>query len=167
MFNGPRAGINFNDGFGGGTNVTNNVRRNTQFLALLFKLACGTDGLTLRCLQLIYNQCRESGDCATTAFCASSFRRVSHCARSFLCPPFADEAHCGAGDHGAMNAWDRTAYISDVKYGAPSYEAQMNSVDHNFIIANVRVFWNQQAACVPPPQAIGPLFVPRFRCRFS
>ena len=35
-----------------------------------------------------------------------------------------------------MNAWDRTAYISDVKYGKPSYEAQMNSVDHNFIIAN-------------------------------
>ena len=62
-----------NDGFGGGTNVTNN---------------------------LIYNQCRESGD------------------------------------HGAMNAWDRTAYISDVKYGAPSYEAQMNSVNNNFIIAN-------------------------------
>jgi hypothetical protein len=35
VFNGPRAGINFNDGFGGGTNVTSN---------------------------LIYNQCRESGD---------------------------------------------------------------------------------------------------------
>ena len=72
-FNAPRAGINFNDGFGGGTNVTRN---------------------------LIYNQCRESGD------------------------------------HGAMNAWDRTAYISDVKYGTPSYEAQMNSVNNNFIIAN-------------------------------
>ena len=35
-----------------------------------------------------------------------------------------------------MNAWDRTAYISDVKYGTPSYEAQMNSVNNNFIIAN-------------------------------
>eukprot|EP01043_Picozoa_sp_COSAG02_P002412 COSAG02_NODE_55_length_43887_cov_30.660364_33_plen_712_part_00 len=35
MFNAPRAGINFNDGFGGGTNVTSN---------------------------LIFNQCRESGD---------------------------------------------------------------------------------------------------------
>jgi hypothetical protein len=37
------------------------------------------------------------------------------------------------------NRWrnrDRTAYISDVLYGTPSYEAQMNSVDHNFIIAN-------------------------------
>lgn len=33
---------------------------------------------------------------------------------------------------------DRTAYISDVKYGTPSYEAQMNSVDHNFIIANCK-----------------------------
>jgi len=73
VFNGPRAGINFNDGFGGGTNVTQN---------------------------LIYNQCRESGD------------------------------------HGAMNSWDRTAYISDVKDGTPSYTAQMNSVDTNFIIAN-------------------------------
>merc|ERR1719223_1007712 len=73
VFNGPRAGINFNDGFGGGTNVTHN---------------------------LIYNQCRESGD------------------------------------HGAMNAWDRTAYLSDVKYGTPSYEAQMNVVSNNFIVAN-------------------------------
>ena len=35
-----------------------------------------------------------------------------------------------------MHSWDRTAYISDVLYGTPSYEAQMNSVDHNFIIAN-------------------------------
>lgn len=34
-FNGPRAGINFNDGFGGGNNVTNNV---------------------------LFNFCRESGD---------------------------------------------------------------------------------------------------------
>ena len=73
VFNGPRAGINFNDGFGGGTNVSNN---------------------------LIFNQCRESGD------------------------------------HGAMNSWDRTAYISDVKYGRPSYEALMNQVNNNFIIAN-------------------------------
>lgn len=37
-----------------------------------------------------------------------------------------------------MNAWDRTAYLSDVKYGEPSYEAQMNTVNNNFIIANVR-----------------------------
>ena len=66
VFNGPRAGINLNDGFGGGTNISNN---------------------------LIFNQCRESGD------------------------------------HGAMNSWDRTAYISDVKYGRPSYEALMNQVD--------------------------------------
>jgi len=73
VFNGPRAGINFNDGFGGGTNVTNN---------------------------LIFNQCRESGD------------------------------------HSAMNAWDRTAYISDVYDGTPSYTAQMNNVNNNFIIAN-------------------------------
>lgn len=35
-----------------------------------------------------------------------------------------------------MNSWDRTAYISDVKYGAPSYEAQMNNVNNNFIIAS-------------------------------
>ena len=35
-----------------------------------------------------------------------------------------------------MNAWDRTAYISNVKYGRPSYEAQMNQVNNNFIIAS-------------------------------
>ena len=73
FFNGPRAGINFNDGFGGHSNITEN---------------------------LIFNQCRESGD------------------------------------HGAMNSWDRTAYISDVKYGRPSYTAAMNQVANNFIIAN-------------------------------
>jgi len=73
VFNGPRAAINFNDGFGGGTNVSQN---------------------------LIFNQCRESGD------------------------------------HGPMNSWDRTAYLSDVATGEASYTAQMNSVDHNFIIAN-------------------------------
>ena len=28
-----------------------------------------------------------------------------------------------------MNSWDRTAYISDVKYGRPSYEALMNQVE--------------------------------------
>ena len=37
---------------------------------------------------------------------------------------------------GPINAWDRNAFISDVKYGKPSYEAQMNHVDHNMIIAN-------------------------------
>ena len=41
-----------------------------------------------------------------------------------------------SGDHGAMNSWDRTAYLSDVKYGYPSYTAAMNNVEHNFIIAN-------------------------------
>ena len=35
-----------------------------------------------------------------------------------------------------MNSWDRTAYLSDIKYGTPSYEAQMNNVQNNFIIAN-------------------------------
>jgi|TARA_B110000902_G_scaffold255806_1_gene321638 hypothetical protein len=73
IFNGPRAGINFNDGFGGGTNVTRN---------------------------LIYNQCRESGD------------------------------------HGPINSWDRTAYISKVFDGTPSYKAATNNVNKNFIIAN-------------------------------
>jgi len=29
-------------------------------------------------------------------------------------------------------------YISDVKYGTPSYEAQMNNVNNNFIIANCK-----------------------------
>eukprot|EP01048_Picozoa_sp_COSAG05_P002817 COSAG05_NODE_122_length_17611_cov_47.044655_15_plen_83_part_00 len=43
---------------------------------------------------------------------------------------------CVSGDHGAMNSWDRTAYISDVKYGSPSYEAQMNQVNNNYVIAN-------------------------------
>ena len=37
-----------------------------------------------------------------------------------------------------INSWDRNAFISDVKYGSPSYTAQMNHVDHNMIIANVR-----------------------------
>ena len=40
------------------------------------------------------------------------------------------------GDHGPINSWDRNAFISDVKYGTPSYTAEMNHVDHNMIIAN-------------------------------
>jgi len=35
-----------------------------------------------------------------------------------------------------MNSWDRTAYLSDVLTGEPSYEAQMSSVNNNFIVAN-------------------------------
>ena len=65
--------INLNDGFGGATNITSN---------------------------LIFNQCRETGD------------------------------------HGPINSWDRTAYISDVLTGEPSYSAAMNHVSKNMIIAN-------------------------------
>eukprot|EP01051_Picozoa_sp_SAG22_P011782 SAG22_NODE_1164_length_5294_cov_3.888162_2_plen_66_part_00 len=36
----------------------------------------------------------------------------------------------------ALHCLQRNAFISDVKYGKPSYEAQMNNVDHNMIIAN-------------------------------
>ena len=47
---------------------------------------------------------------------------------------------CGScretGDHGPINSWDRNAFISDVKYGTASYEAQMNHVDHNMIIVS-------------------------------
>ena len=82
------------DGFGGGTNVTNN---------------------------LIYNQCRESG--GETRPLANDFSRR---------PEFSHRWRCCISDHGAMNSWDRTAYISDVKYGTPSYEAQMNNVNNNF-----------------------------------
>ena len=60
-------------GFGGATNVTDN---------------------------LIFNQCRESGE------------------------------------HGPINSWDRTAYLSDVLHGEPSYEAAINHVTNNMIIAN-------------------------------
>ena len=85
------------DGFGGGTNVTNN---------------------------LIYNQCRESGGehhqmrLRNDVSLGWAFTPVCRCT--------------GISDHGAMNSWDRTAYISDVKYGTPSYEAQMNNVNNNF-----------------------------------
>ena len=41
-----------------------------------------------------------------------------------------------AGDHGPINSWDRNAFITDVKYGSPSYTAQMNEVGGNMIIAN-------------------------------
>ncbi len=41
-----------------------------------------------------------------------------------------------SGDHGPINSWDRTAYISDVFDGSPSYRAATNNVNKNFIIAN-------------------------------
>jgi hypothetical protein len=81
LFNGPRAAINLNDGFGGATNISSN---------------------------LIFNQCRETGD------------------------------------HGPINSWDRTAYISDVLTGEPSYSAAMNHITHNMIIAN---YGSSQVRC--------------------
>ena len=33
-------------------------------------------------------------------------------------------------------SWDRTAYITKVATGEPSYRAKMNNVHNNFIIAN-------------------------------
>ena len=73
LFNGPRAAINFNDGFGGGTNVSANA---------------------------IFNECRETSD------------------------------------HGPINSWDRQPFLTEVAHGTPSYDAAMNSVDHNLIISN-------------------------------
>ena len=35
---------------------------------------------------------------------------------------------CAVSDHGPINSWDRNAFISDVKYGTPSYTSAMNHV---------------------------------------
>ena len=69
----PRAGFNFNDGFGGGNLVEQN---------------------------LLFNTCGESGD------------------------------------HGAINTWDRQAFLTTVPAGVPTYRPAVNTIHHNFIVSN-------------------------------
>jgi hypothetical protein len=77
FFNGPRAMINMNDGFGGGTVI----RRNG-----------------------LWNSCRESGD------------------------------------HGVINTWSRTPYLTTLRTGRPSLIPSYNNVSHNFFISNYNSF---------------------------
>ena len=79
FFNGPRAGINFNDGFGGG-----------------------------HCLQhnLVFNHVRETVD------------------------------------HGPFNSWDRSPYLTKVRYGSiPSLTPAESNITRNFLIANYHARW--------------------------
>jgi hypothetical protein len=77
MFNGPRAMINLNDGFGGGSLVSQNV---------------------------LFNSCRESGD------------------------------------HGVINTWDRTPYLTTIRTGTPSLLPAYNNVTENLFISNYNSF---------------------------
>jgi len=44
---------------------------------------------------------------------------------------------CGeSGDHGAINTWDRQAYLTTVATGQPSYRPAVNEIHHNFIVSN-------------------------------
>jgi hypothetical protein len=40
------------------------------------------------------------------------------------------------GDHGAINTWDRQAYITTVATGQPSYIPAVTEIHHNFIVAD-------------------------------
>lgn len=77
FYNGPRAHININDGFGGGSLIRNNA---------------------------LWNSCRESGD------------------------------------HGAINTWDRTPFLTTIRTGAPSLIPAYNNVSGNMIISNYNSF---------------------------
>ena len=72
-FDVPRAGININDGFGGGNELARN---------------------------LLFQTCGESGD------------------------------------HGAINTWDRQAFVTTVRDGTPSIVPATNVIHHNFIVAD-------------------------------
>ena len=44
---------------------------------------------------------------------------------------------CGeSGDHGAINTWDRQAFLTTVATGKPSYFPAVNTIHHNFIVSN-------------------------------
>ena len=72
-FDVPRAGFNFNDGFGGGNVVNHNI---------------------------LFQTCGESGD------------------------------------HGAINTWDRQAFITTVATGQPSFVPAVTEIAHNFIVSD-------------------------------
>ena len=72
VYNGPRAGILINDGFGGNNRIYSNI---------------------------IFNQCRESSD------------------------------------HGPINTWDHTPYITKVKYGTESVTKEWDHIYSNFLIS--------------------------------
>ena len=44
---------------------------------------------------------------------------------------------CGeSGDHGAINTWDRQAFLTTVRNGTPSWRPATNVIHHNFIVSN-------------------------------
>jgi hypothetical protein len=44
---------------------------------------------------------------------------------------------CGeSGDHGAINSWDRQAFITSVATGQPSFIPAVTHIHHNFIVAD-------------------------------
>ena len=44
---------------------------------------------------------------------------------------------CGeSGDHGAINSWDRQAFITTVATGQPSFIPAVTEIHHNFIVAD-------------------------------
>lgn len=40
------------------------------------------------------------------------------------------------GDHGAINSWDRQAFITTVATGRPSFIPAVTEIHHNFIVAD-------------------------------
>lgn len=45
-----------------------------------------------------------------------------------------------SGDHGAINTWDRTPYLTTLRTGKPSLIPSYNNVSHNMIISNYNSF---------------------------
>ncbi|ETO26019.1 hypothetical protein RFI_11118, partial [Reticulomyxa filosa] len=108
FYNGPRAGINFNDGFGGGTQITRN---------------------------LLFNTCRESGD---HGFCFIFFFLNYLFIYLFIISQFVHTHtfFFFFVRVGPFNSWDRQVYVTDVKYGYPSVIKQWDYISYNFILAN-------------------------------
>ena len=113
------AAINFNDGFGGGTNASRNLLFNTcretggedpctRALSLSVRPLARRHA-TLLCI------CPDALSLSISACLSLSLSAVRDCA-------------CAVSDHGPINSWDRNAFISDVKYGTPSYTSAMNHV---------------------------------------
>ena len=45
-----------------------------------------------------------------------------------------------SGDHGVINTWDRTPYLTTVRTGAPSLVQAYTNVSHNLFISNYNSF---------------------------
>ena len=138
MFNGPRAMVNFNDGMGGGHNITDSAMWNTW--------------------------CVLTGSAPSRP---PSFTMATSHPHSFTALTAAANAPCSrlSGDHGPANSWNRMPFATRLASpdASASFAALPSEVSHLYVDAGYggsQAFDNDDGACSAP---FSPLLVPPLR----